>query len=92
MDLDQYNNIYITGVYSGTVDFDPGQNVNNLIGNSEYNIYFAKYDADGNYIWAKGLECQDGFNASLGISAHTDGSVYITGAFSNGVDFDPRRK
>ena len=89
MDIDQNNNIYITGTFSGTVDFDPGQNVNNLIGTSQWNIYFAKYDADGNYMWVKGLECGGGFNATMGISAHTDGSVYITGCFNESVDFDP---
>src|SRR5574338_558292 len=53
--VDAFDNIYITGSYSGTVDFDPGARVYNLTSVDSLDLFFAKYDASGNLIWAKSI-------------------------------------
>jgi hypothetical protein len=86
--LDKLGNLYITGFFEGTADFDPGPGVANLtkVGNGR-DFYFAKYDSNGNYIWAKNL---GGGNSDVGNSITIDsvGNVHIAGSFFGILDFD----
>jgi hypothetical protein len=86
--MDGSGNTYITGVFQGTADFDPGVgiDVHTSIGNSD--IFFAKYDATGNYIWAKNIGSVGGDYGNA-IAVDGNGSTYITGAFQGTADFDP---
>ena len=52
MITDSQNNIYITGYFSGTVDFDPSAGVTNLTSAGGYDVYVAKYTPAGALIWA----------------------------------------
>ena len=85
--VDNIGNVYITGSYSGMVDFDPGVDVYNL-NSFNKDIYVLKLDTYGDFIWAKSME---GGNSDRGISIalDEDGSVYITGVFYGTVDFNP---
>lgn len=81
-------NIYITGIFSGTVDFDPGTGTHYYTSAGSYDIFVLKLDSIGNFIWAKQM---GGTQGDYGISIATDsfGNVYTTGHFSGTVDFDP---
>lgn len=83
---DSDNNIYTTGYFHGTADFDPSSGVYNLSA-SESAIFVCKLDASGNLIWAK----QMGSAASLGTSIYVDSDryTYTTGGFFDTGDFDP---
>ncbi|MBN4052087.1 SBBP repeat-containing protein, partial [Cytophagaceae bacterium AH-315-L13] len=85
---DSFGNIYITGNFGGNVDFDPGSGTDNLSGNGNYDIFFAKYDSSGSLIWANGAG-SSGYEIGYGIAVDQYGNVYVTGSFSNTVDFDP---
>jgi hypothetical protein len=89
--VDASNNVYVIGSFFGTLDFDPSTtNTANLTASS-IDIFFAKYDTDGNYIWAYNIG-GGGFDFKNGNSIAVDGSgnVYITGDFRGAdVDFDP---
>lgn len=83
---DPMGNIYITGSYiSNTLNFG-GISVSNSQPNTE-DMFVAKYDADGNVMWAKdasGLGNDKGF----GIAADADGQVVVSGHFiSNTLNF-----
>ncbi len=82
------NNVYLTGGFSNTVDFDPGPNTANLTSSGGVDIFFAKYDINGNYQWVKSIGGTS-YDYSYGIIVDTDDFVYITGYFSNIVDFNP---
>lgn len=86
--VDVSGNVYITGTFSGTADFDPGPGVVNLVSAGITDIFFAKYDASGNYVYAKGI---GGTNLDYGASLSVDGSgnVYVTGYYQGTVDFNP---
>lgn len=89
--LDLTGNIYLAGVFQGTVDFDPGAGVYNLTSTS-YNMHVLKLDASGNFLWAKmmgdhGAAGNKALPKSITIGA--TGNVYISGKVEGTVDFDP---
>ena len=87
--VDATGNIYVTGSFSGTVDFDPGIPVYNLSGaiSTSTDFYLLKLDASGSFIFAKNL----GADIAQGASIERDafGNIYVSGYFQNTVDFDP---
>jgi hypothetical protein len=90
--LDVSGNIYTTGYFEGTADFDPGAGTFNLIAHATTytsdDIFISKLDASGNFVWAKGM---GGVSGEWGNSILTDGSdnVVVTGFFRLTADFDP---
>ena len=88
---DLAGNIYSTGNFYGTVDFDPGIGVFNLTSSSattEYNIYISKLDPLGNFLWAKKIGNSQ-WNEAFDIVVDNTGNCFITGNFNGTVDFDP---
>src|SRR5690349_9708031 len=53
--VDGTGNMYIMGTFTATADFDPGSGVANLTSLGSSDIYFAKYDPSGNYIYARSI-------------------------------------
>ena len=86
--VDGAGNVYTTGYFSGTVDFDPNAGVSNLTSAGSVDIFVSKLDARGNLLWAKGI---GGISAEIayGIAVDATGNVYTTGYFTGTVDFDP---
>jgi len=90
--VDDMGNVYVTGVFGGTsggtADFDPGPGTANLTSAGNIDIFFAKYNSSGDYIWAKRLG-GIGWDDGRSIALDGTGNVYITGWFMGTVDFDP---
>ncbi|MBK8965968.1 MAG: SBBP repeat-containing protein [Lewinellaceae bacterium] len=86
--LDVSGNVHVTGHFTGTADFDPGAGTANLTSAGNIDIFIAKYDASGNYVWANRV---GGSGSDTGNSLAVDGSgnVHLTGFFQATVDFDP---
>jgi len=87
--VDATGNVYVTGRFQGTVDFNPdGVAVNNLTSNGGYDMFVAKYDVNGAYIWAFNIGgTQD--DSSQGVAVDNNGNVYLVGMFLGNMDFDP---
>ncbi|MBX2923770.1 MAG: T9SS type A sorting domain-containing protein [Chitinophagaceae bacterium] len=86
--VDAGGNVYVAGYFSGTVDFDPGSTIFNIASNGQYDIFIAKIDASGNFIWAKNI----GGNFSdlaYAMTLDLSGNICMTGVFVGEVDFDP---
>jgi hypothetical protein len=85
---DNNGNVYTTGEFNGTVDFDPGAGTSNLTSNGNVDVFIQKLDANGNFQWATNV---GGVNPDRGFGITTDatGNVYTTGLFVGTVDFDP---
>lgn len=86
---DSDGNIYLTGRFFGTVDFDPGDGVTELtaIGGSS-DVFIMKMNSDGDFQWVKSFGSSF-TNQGLDICVAPSGSIYGTGSFVGTVDFDP---
>lgn len=86
--IDSLNNVYIVGAFSDSVDFNPNIGQFNLISTGTVDGFISKWDSNGNFIYAKQLECTSTVNiVSMDISQN--GFVYLTGAYYGTTDFDP---
>ncbi|MFP9097647.1 T9SS type A sorting domain-containing protein [Flavobacterium sp. RHBU_24] len=84
---DNAGNIYITGFYSGVVDFDPDAGIANSEPVGTWDAYVAKYDTNGNFLWVKSYGTAA--KTAMGTSLVSDGeNVYAAGVFGGVVDFD----
>jgi len=85
--LDNSGNVYVTGSFNGTIDFDPGAGINNLTSNDN-DIYIQKLDSEGNSVWVKQIGAA-GSDKGYFITLDGTGNVYVTGFSQGFVDFDP---
>ncbi len=85
---DAAGNVYVTGAFYGTVDFNPGTGVSNLTSNGSSDIYILKLDALGNFVWVKQIG-GTGLDQANAIHLDQGGDIYVTGFFSDSVDFNP---
>jgi len=87
--VDGFGNVYVTGNFRETADFDPdGGDPHTSNGSRDF--FVSKFDSSGDFKWARtwGADnCHEEY--SYGIAADGLGNVYITGYFSGDADFDP---
>ncbi len=87
--MDATGNVYTTGYFEGTVDFDPGPGTFNLTSASSWeDVFVLKLDGAGNFVWAKRMG-GTGVDAGWDIAVNGAGNVYTTGHFQGTTDFDP---
>ncbi|MCE3230012.1 MAG: hypothetical protein K0S32_4563 [Bacteroidetes bacterium] len=87
MALDSVGNLYVTGFFEGTADFNPGASGYSLTSAGSEDIFVLKINPSGTFVWAKamgGASQDNGRGIVVG-----KGSVYTTGVFSDICDFDP---
>jgi len=89
--IDGLSYVYVTGLFGGTVDFDPGSGVDNHTSNGYDDVFLSKFDSSGEFKWARTWGGSDEYNGDKGHGVAVDGSgnVYVTGCFEGTVDFDP---
>lgn len=75
---DNQGNIYITGYYENSIIFDS----DSLLSIGENDIFVAKLDSEGNWIWATQAGGTD-YDKAYGITNDNEGNIYITGMFGD---------
>jgi hypothetical protein len=85
--IDSSDNIYITGLFQDTVDFNPGVDTSTLISSGSNNIFVVKLDVNGNYINAVSMACNS-FNEVNSIDLENN-KLFIAGRFFGTLDADP---
>jgi hypothetical protein len=91
--LDPAGNIYTTGYFQTTIDFDPSAGTFNLTAGEFRDIFISKLDADGNFVWAKAMlgagTCGACDDKARSIALDASGNVYTNGFLRGTADFDP---
>lgn len=85
---DNSNNVWITGGFQNTVDFDPGANITSKTSNGQLDMFFLKLDNLGNYIWS-GTAGGSNNDYGFGVDVNSADQIFFTGYFNGSVDFDP---
>lgn len=85
---DVARNVYVSGVFGGTVDFDPGPSEDWRVSNGHCDVFVTKFAADGNYLWTRAFG-GPGEDVGLAIDCDLEEAIVISGHFEGTVDFDP---
>jgi uncharacterized repeat protein (TIGR01451 family) len=88
--VDGAGNVYVTGDFQGTVDFDPGPGSVNLASDgSGKDLFVVRLSSNGSFAWARRVG-KSGTDRGQAIAADSTGGDHIAGFFQNiAVDFDP---
>jgi hypothetical protein len=94
--VDGNGNLYVTGTFRGSLDFDPGAGSAILTGpvTGDLSIFVASYDAAGTYRWAftmpgAPLGGTNPGGSGRAIDVDAAGNIVVTGSFTGSLDFDP---
>ena len=85
---DNASGIYVSGIFAGQADFDPGNSQQLLTPAGAWDIYLAHYSSGGNYLsaWSIGTS---GAEVCWALAKDNASDVYLTGYYENVMDFDP---
>lgn len=87
--VDSADDIYVTGTFVGSADFDPGPGTSNMT-SSGSDIYAVKLDSAGNFVWAvKTTGITANAASSQAIAVNSLDQLVITGTLARTGDFDP---
>ncbi|RPJ44271.1 MAG: hypothetical protein EHM21_10415, partial [Chloroflexi bacterium] len=99
MAVDRLGNVFVTGAFVGTVDFnpDPAKTELHTSTNGSIDAFAAKYDPNGAFLWAKTwgggpvspVDGRDGRDVANGLVTDLAGNLYVCGSYQYTVDFNP---
>lgn len=92
LDVDKDGHVFVTGLFSNTVDFDPGAGVFALTATAASRSYIVKLSRNGDLVWARQFgQSGPAFGGTIVNDLECDdaGAVYLAGIFSGVCDFDP---
>lgn len=86
---DKNGNSFITGFFTDTISFGSQSLYSKNAQNTNGNIFLAKYDSNGNFVWAKQAKTPSEFSYGVGYAVTTDrlGNPYISGYFKDTMAF-----
>jgi hypothetical protein len=88
IDADLDGNIYVSGTFFQEATFGVGQTNETTLTGTSGEIFLAKYDADGNLVWALSEGGDNDDNpGGRGLKVDDDGNIYLTGTFWGTVTF-----
>ncbi len=84
---DPLGNVYITGYFGGTVDFDPSNNTDSRTSAGSNDIFLSKYSPDGTYVWTKTMG-GTGDDMPQSVTVDASDKVWVGGYFNSTADFN----
>lgn len=84
---DANGNIFITGEFNDSVDFDPSA-AQALITATSPRTYLAKYSPLGDFVWVRTFTLSEAFYEK-NLAVDSAGNVYLAGTYDVAVDMDP---
>jgi len=89
--VDGNDDIYVCGHFVGTIDFDPGDGVDDhTAGSGTGNLaaFLMKFHSDGSYVWGESWDGND-YVTAFDLVIYNDTYIYISGYFFGTADIDP---
>jgi len=86
----QLGDVYLTGQFSGSADFDPGTGTDIRSSTGETDIFLTKINASGSYAWTYTLG-SGAVTSEQGLNLVPDkfNNIYVVGSYQGTVNFDP---
>ncbi|MCG3151197.1 MAG: hypothetical protein GEEBNDBF_00468 [bacterium] len=82
------HNVYVTGNFPGTADFDPGPGVEERSSTGNNDCYLLSLDAAGGFRWVATWGGTD-LEGTWDLAVDGESNLYIAGEFDGLTDFDP---
>ena len=87
MTIDEDKNLIITGLFTGTVDFNPGDDKFELTAIGDFDAFILKLDSNGNFLWSRRLGgTNDDWVSSVTVDKYDN--IYLTGVYIGEEFFD----
>jgi hypothetical protein len=88
---DKLGNVYISGTFNDTIDFDPSAATHTLFSANMGDGFLLKLDQNGAFQWVKQfVTTTPSYNRSFSkILVDPSGNIYIAGHYKDLMDFDP---
>lgn len=80
--IDAQDRIYVTGSYNGNAAFGNGITLGSL---GSDDIFLARYDVDGNCLWARRAGASGAHDEARSVAVSDSGAVFITGFCGGGT-------
>lgn len=88
MQLNAESDIYLTGQYGQTIDFDFGSTTDFVTAMGSTDCFLQKITTDGEYVWTRSFGGPN-TDGPRDLVLDGDGAAYITGFYNGSADFDP---
>lgn len=88
METDNLGNVYATGYFDQSCDFDPGTGTHLLQASGKPDAFVCRLNAAGDFVWVAAASGPD-FEAGYSVKLNTAGDVIVFGNFNASTDFDP---
>ncbi len=87
--VDENGDIYVTGWFQNTVDFDPDENLETQVtSNGGRDAFLSKFTTYGEFLWVRAWGGND-WDEGLSATIDSQGDICIAGYFQGKPDFDP---
>ena len=86
--IDSAGNVFATGQFYGSIDFDPGPG-ELLLTSQSWDAFALSLDSRGRLRWAVGFGGPDPWDNGVGIAVAPNGNVAVTGEIHRIADLDP---
>ncbi len=84
--IDPLGNLYITGLFAGSTDFDPNAG-STILNSTNRSAFIQKITDQGELIWVKKIPSENGDVYGLNICVDDSFEVYTSGIFTGYTDF-----
>jgi hypothetical protein len=86
--LDPTGNVLLSGIYVGTIDFDPSFAINSLASGASSAGFILKMNSLGNFVWVKDFKGSGQLDCYK-VTSDALGNIYSTGLLRGTYDFNP---
>lgn len=87
--LDPDGNVFMTGMFKGTVDFDPGPGVVNHTSAGADDIFVMKFDANGEHLWSCRFGTNEDVEGGWDLAVDASGNAHVMVSARGTIDVDP---